>query len=170
MDNRQMRLSPEELLKISVEEMTPEQLFQLFDRNQLIGVPNEIQLRLENWLKIKSARELEQFYNYANLIAGQWAERAKIALEIRLAEDAVSTATKMAEQNSILVKESRALTKYTKGLYWLTAALVVSAIIQIVIMARDSYVKWKEEQDSVYTTENVITPAPVLDLPITKPQ
>jgi len=67
-------------------------------------------------------------------------------------------------QNAILVNESRSLTKYTKGLYFFTILLFIVAILQVIIMVKDSYDKWIEKRDSVFTTENMVIPP---EIPIT---
>jgi hypothetical protein len=90
-------------------------------------------------------------------------EMAKLAIPIRLSEDATEIANKLfqsteqltqlnlthiqhteklTQQTDILVKESKGLSKLTKVLIWLTVALGVFAVVQIVLMVCDI---WKHK-------------------------
>jgi hypothetical protein len=95
-----------------------------------------------DYLANASPRELMEFINFFPPHQNShWFHKAKVVLDVRLAEDAAATAEKMTQQNAILVNESRALTKYTKGLYVFTVLLFVVAILQVIIMVRDSFFK-----------------------------
>lgn len=56
---------------------------------------------------------------------------ARAVLDIRLAEDAAQTAAKLATQTERLVSETLELRRFTNGVFWLTAILVLVAILQI---------------------------------------
>lgn len=85
------------------------------------------------------ARDLQEFiHNIGIYPNSQWFHRAKVALEIRLAEDAAETADKLikhteklTQQNVILVQESRALKNYTIVLVILTVAIVIQTGVLI---------------------------------------
>ncbi len=71
-----------------------------------------------------SARDLQEFiHNIATHDRSYWFQRAKVALEIRLSEDAAKTAKeliehteKLTKQTDVLINESKSLTRYTKYL------------------------------------------------------
>lgn len=56
-------------------------------------------------------------------------------LQVRLSEEAEKTATKMATQTDRLVEDTIKLTRFTRGVFWLTVVLAFFAVVQIIIMA-----------------------------------
>jgi hypothetical protein len=100
-----------------------------------VGLSREDDERVQDFISSESPRNLQQF---AHLLFGPGEARyfplAKIALEIRLAEDAANTADKLSQQTDRLVDETVKLTRFTKGLLWLTIAIAFFAFVQIVIM------------------------------------
>jgi len=102
------------------------------------GASNEIK---EQFLKEASARDLQKYLSCLSEFLPQY-RHAKIALDIRLAEDAAKTAEKMASHTDRLVTESISLTALTKQLKFWTIILGVFAVVQIVIMVFD-YIKHK---------------------------
>jgi hypothetical protein len=125
----------------------------------------------DSWFAIASARQLETFifckkpYTHGNrsvetLKAIECIERAKIALNIRLAEDTANAVSKLiqhtekitvqtdkhiqhseklSQQTDKLIKESVTLTALTKQLKFWTIMLGVFAVVQIVIMVFDYF-------------------------------
>jgi hypothetical protein len=97
------------------------------------------------WLREASATELLEFIAcLGNVDYNKWHERARAELEARLADDAAKLADKMiqhtdklTQQTDKLVTESVNLSKLTRILIWLTMALGLFAVVQIVIMVFD---------------------------------
>jgi hypothetical protein len=94
------------------------------------GASSEIQ---EAFLKEASARELQRYLRCKFAVDTNF-HQAKIALDIRLAEDAAETAAKMSQHTAQLVKESISLTALTRQLKFWTIMLGVFAVVQIAIM------------------------------------
>lgn len=129
---------------------------------------------IDKWFASASARQLETYilckkpYTRGNrqieaVKAIECIERATIALNIRLAEDAAESANKLIQhtekltvqtdrqiehsktltrQTDKLIAESVSLGKLTSKLYWLTWALGAFAVIQIILMVFDI---WKHK-------------------------
>jgi len=78
-----------------------------------------------------------------------WFKRAKVALEIRLAEEAAKTAgiliqhtELLTQQTDKLLNESASLTKLTKQLTFWTIIIGIFAAVQIVIMIIELFKHW----------------------------
>ena len=80
---------------------------------------------VEKWLLNASARQLEEFilckkpYTHGNRPAAieaarEYIERAKLALSIRMAEDAAKTADKLSQQTEKLVQQTEQLNRMTE--------------------------------------------------------
>jgi hypothetical protein len=145
---------------MSSTKFTPQDFFQLVGtfRDIRSGSPEEQQCT--EFLKHSTASELEDAlllcmnvgtnYNY------RWIDQAKVSLNIRISEQAAESANKLiqhteklTEQTDVHIQHSEKLTQQTDRLVketikltWLTIALGVFAIVQIVIMLYD-YVKHK---------------------------
>lgn len=120
-----------------MEIMTPKEAAQL-----AFGGPSELQ-KLDEEIINAPARWLQEFiHRMPTGDTSPWFHRTKVALEIRLAEDAAKTAEKMATHTDRLVTESISLTRLTKHLRFWTIMLGVFAVVQIVIMVFD-YLKHK---------------------------
>ncbi len=111
------------------------------------------------YLLSKSPREILEFQNHFppnQHATSRWFEIAKVILDIRLAENAAKTADKLiqhteklTQQTDIHIQHTEKLTRQTDRLVnetakltWLTIALGVFAVVQIVIMVFD-YIKHK---------------------------
>jgi hypothetical protein len=85
------------------------------------------------WLRTAPAREIQDYIHYIPISAhNERFQLARVALEIRIAEDAAQAATKLEQQVDRLVQHSDTLVRFTRGLYWLTAALVFCAVLEVV--------------------------------------
>jgi len=132
---------------------------------------------IDSWFAIASARQLEQFilakkpYTRGNrslesVNAIESIERAQIALNIRLADDAAKTADKVSKQTEKLVQQTDQLTKLTethiqhsqkltqqtdilviesKKLGRLTWALILLTIVLAILTAGLLYIDWHKE-------------------------
>jgi DNA anti-recombination protein RmuC len=145
--------------------MTPQEAAKLVD------CPNPFRLQeIHDFVLAASARDLQLFVHTirTNTVdAKEWRERAEVALDIRLAEDAEKSTEKLAEQieklleiadaqkqlaeesgkqaknlaeqTGRLVGETLILRQFTKGVFWLTIILAVFAAVQIGIMLFDLF-------------------------------
>jgi hypothetical protein len=85
------------------------------------------------WLRTAPPREIQDYIHYIPISAhNERFQLARVALEIRIAEDAAQAATKLEQQVDRLVQHSDTLVRFTRGLYWLTAALVFCAVLEVV--------------------------------------
>ncbi len=92
-----------------------------------------------------TARELQRFIACVH-VNSHWYNDAQASLQIRLSEDAAASASKiiqhtekLTQQTDKLVTESVNLSSLTKVLIWLTIALGLFAVIQIVLMFWDIF-------------------------------
>jgi hypothetical protein len=105
---------------------------------------------VDDFLVNASARELQEFIHlHSAMLYTHWLERAKVAVNIRLAEEHAKSADtlikhseKLTHQTDKMIDESINLSKLTKVLIWLTVALGGFAVVQIVLMVYDI---WKHK-------------------------
>jgi hypothetical protein len=125
--------------------MTPKEAAKEVDR-----VGSNPSTEVDDFLVKASARELQEFINlHSAMLYSHWLERAKVAVSIRLAEEQSKSADKLikhteklTQQTDKMIEESINISKLTKVLIWLTVAIGVFAIVQILIMVFD-YLKHK---------------------------
>jgi len=126
--------------------MTPQ------DASRLVDCPNPNRIgEIHKFILTASARDLQLFIHNIQTNTTDtkgWRERAEVALDIHLAEDAEQTAqklvtgtnalvelsAKLTNQTDRLIKETFNLTELTRGLNKLTFILGVFAVIQIFVM------------------------------------
>ena len=105
---------------------------------------------VDEFLVKASARELQEFIHlHSAMLYSHWLERAKVAVNIRLAEEEAKSADKLirhseklTQQTDKMIEESINLSRLTKVLIWLTVFLGIFAVIQIVLMVYDI---WKHK-------------------------
>jgi len=166
MDNRRMNAVPQ-VQQRKQEEFTPIQAAQWANNES-----REIDRTIKDFLRVRAAREIEIFYECLDPFQHnkKWLEPAKIALQLRSAEELASQMAAQMDrliqhtekltvqtdkqiQNSLtlsaqtaeLVNESKTLTKYTKSLKVFTILLFIVAIIQVVLWCIDAYHKTNKE-------------------------
>ena len=102
--------------------------------NGAFSPTDEGEKRIQNFIASESARNIQQFIHLLYAPGEvRYLNPARAVLSIRLAEDAAKTADKLANQTDRLVDETVKLTRFTKGLLWLTVAITFFALVQIVI-------------------------------------
>jgi hypothetical protein len=114
----------------------------------------------KSFFKNAPARELEDYLSLVSPTANPWlAQQARVALEIRLAEEAAKTAEKMAQHSEKLtqltetmIAESKGLGEQTKvmveeskKLGRLTWALIVLTVGLLALTAGLLYIDWHRE-------------------------
>ena len=124
------------------------------------------------FLREEPSKDIESFSAKLSIHKSnkQWIETANLALQLKRTEEIadkftvqmdrliqhthklneqaieqIKVTTELTAQNVILVKESRALTKYTKRLYWLTWAVVGLSVVLAVLGILDYLDKHSSE-------------------------
>jgi hypothetical protein len=86
--------------------------------------------KVEEYLLTASPRDIQTFLHCTGVNGDpRLIEFARVALEIRLAEDAAKSAAEMERQTDKIVR-------LTWGLFWLTLALAFVAAVQLYIMLK----------------------------------
>jgi len=115
--------------------MTPEEFADVAN-NWVDDPSNDDDIKLiKIFLRDAPAREIQRFVHRLNTLSqAPLFQIARVALEIKLAEDAGLIADKLSKQTDRLIK-------YTTGLYVLTFVLAFFAVLQIVIMLMELFCK-----------------------------
>jgi hypothetical protein len=111
--------------------MTPEQAAEC--ANNIVDVPESKKSfdDVKEFISKACPRDIQKFFHLLNLAAKDYfLPFARMALEIRLAEDANLIADKLAKQTDRLVK-------FTIGLWGFTFVLILFAFLQLIIMLLD---------------------------------
>jgi hypothetical protein len=113
--------------------MTPKEAADL--ANQFLSVSPDQDREIQDYISVETPRNLQKFIHFLNRDGHtRYFNLARTTLEVRLAEDANKTAIKLSEQTDRLVCETVELRRFTKGLFWLTVALVIFTLVQIIIV------------------------------------
>jgi hypothetical protein len=99
--------------------------------------PKAAMNELDEFIASATVDELREFMHWIDQRTSSNAfERAKVALDILLAKEAVTHATKvvsntknLAVLTTILIDESKKLGSLTRGLFWLTVALLIFTVL-----------------------------------------
>lgn len=87
------------------------------------------------WFQEASIPELHEYIlNLSTTFNPHAYQLARTTLAIRLADQQVQSAAKLEEHTGRLVNEVTALVGLTRTLHWLTAVLIVFAVIQTIVM------------------------------------
>lgn len=124
--------------------MTPEEVALGVYHNRVTSIEG-----LE-YLRKASAQDIERFISQLPTNDYSiWFHRAKVSLDVRLAEQAANHANQLikhtdtlTKQTDTLITESKGLSTLTVQIKWLTVVLAVLAFIQIVLMVFDI---WKHK-------------------------
>ena len=87
---------------------------------------------VQEFLVYASSSELEEFcHGLVGGVHSSWFPRARVALDIRLAEDSERTAQKLVTGTDSLITETKTLVKLTHRLYILTIVLIALGSFEI---------------------------------------
>jgi len=121
--------------------MTPREAANL--ANTFLGLSPDQDREFQAYIFGESPHGLQEFIHLLNR-DGQTRYLlllAQTTLQVRLADESNKTAIKLSEQTDRLVCETVQLRRFTKGLFWLTVALVIFTFVQIIIACLEDAAK-----------------------------
>jgi hypothetical protein len=94
---------------------------------------NQKHEKVKEFLFTASARDLQEFFHLISAYTTNHTfNRARVALDVRLAEDAERTAQKLVTGTDSLIKQTETLVKLTRGLYFLTIVLICFGAFDVI--------------------------------------
>jgi len=109
----------------------------------LVDWPNPSRKQeLHDFVLNASAKEIQMFFHCLDMDAPttysrEWQSRARMALDIKLADEAERTAQKLVTGTDILINETKTLVELTHSLKTLTIVLVALGLFEVIKFVLD---------------------------------